>query len=325
MRILVISVELPTENRPQTTAPQARQIESLRKLGNDIDILELKGVRKLKYLQALPDLWKKLRSVDLIHAHYGYCGWLARAQLTKPTIISLMGGDVYGVPDSQGRIIPSTRLVARINQLVARTMNAVIVKSAEMAELIKPVPSHIIPNGVDINTFQPMDPREAREMLGWPEGKRYILFAGNPGNSRKRFPLAQAAVSEAAKITQEPLELVPLRKVAPSLVPVYMNACDALLMTSYKEGSPNVVKEAMACNTPVVSVSVGDVPDLLDGVSGSMVCDDTPENLAYGLLHAFSIGKQGSDGRLALQRKRLDLESVAKQIMGVYAKVLDRS
>jgi glycosyltransferase involved in cell wall biosynthesis len=322
MRILIITVELPTEVNPNTMAPLTRQIESLRHLGHHVDILELRGIRKFKYIQALPRLWKAMRSVDIIHAHYGYCGWLARAQLHTPTVLSLMGGDVYGVPDTDGRILPSTRVVAKINQVVAQTMNAVIVKSAEMASLIEPVQAHIIPNGVDMQAFQPMDPQEARARLGWPEEARYVLFAGNPRNARKRFPLAQAAVAEAAKTMQEPLELVPLRGVTPAKVPLYMNASDALVMSSYKEGSPNVVKEAMACNTPVVSVPVGDVPELLEGVAGSTVCSDEAEQLAAGLLHAFAVGKQGANGRDALKRKRLDLESVAQRITDVYSNVL---
>jgi glycosyltransferase involved in cell wall biosynthesis len=102
---------------------------------------------------------------------------------------------------------------------------------------------------------------------------------------------------------------------------LYMNACDVLLMTSFSEGSPNVVKEAMACNLPVVSVLVGDVPELLAGIKGCVMCPREAEALGAALVQVLRDG-QRSAGRLALQRKGLDQESVARKIMTVYAEVL---
>jgi glycosyltransferase involved in cell wall biosynthesis len=232
-----------------------------------------------------------------------------------------MGDDLLGTPDEQGRIDPLSKLVVQIDRWFARSADAVIVKSAEMAERVKPVRAHVVPNGVDMNAFRPLDAQEARSLLKWPDGKRYVLFAGNPDNPRKQFSLAQAVVNRAALEVVTPLELVPLNRVAPDQVPLYMNACEAMLMTSYIEGSPNVVKEALACNLPVISVPVGDVPELLDGAPGYAVRPRDVDALAEALAGTLS-NDHNVDGRSVLKGKGLDLESVAYKLMDIYTDVL---
>jgi glycosyltransferase involved in cell wall biosynthesis len=321
MRILMVTPQLPSQGRPGTLAPTVRQIESLRARGADVDVLEVRGIKYLKYLQSLGSLWSVARSVDLIHAHFGYCGWIARSNLRKPVVISFMGDDLLGTPDSTGRVSTASSLVVQIDRWVARTADAVIVKSAEMARIVAPVRAHVIPNGVDLQVFSPVDPAEARTALGWPRDRRDVLFAGNPETPRKGYPLARAAAMDAAARRGEPVELVPLAGVAPNRVPLYMNACDALLMTSFLEGSPNVVKEAMACNLPVVSVPVGDVPELLAAVDGCSVRPRDPRDLGEALGQVLQRGGR-IGGRAALQRKGLDLASVADRVLAVYHDVL---
>jgi glycosyltransferase involved in cell wall biosynthesis len=323
VRILIVTVPLPSADDLNTMAPLARQIASLRDLGVEVKVLEVRGVPKLKYLQTLPALQTHAASVDLVHAHYGYCGWLARCQFGKPVVVSFMGDDLLGTPDERGRIDPFSKLVVQIDRWFARTVDAVIVKSAEMAEWVKPVQAHVVPNGVDMHAFRPMDAQAARSQLGWPDRKRYVLFPGDPDNPRKQFSLAQAVVHRAAEQIEAPLELVPLERVAPDRVPLYMNACEVMVMTSLIEGSPNVVKEALSCNLPVVSVPVGDVPELLDGVRGYAVCLRDVNSLAEALVSALNNG-YNVDGRSALRQKGLDLESVARKLVNIYTDVLDK-
>lgn len=323
----MVTPQLPALARPGTIgrvermAPLARQIESLRRAGVHVHVLEIKGIQKLKYLQALPRLWALASSVDLIHAHYGYCGWLARSQFRKPVVVSFMGDDVLGTPDAKGHVGLFSKLVVQVDRWLARAVDAVIVKSAEMAQVVAPAKAHVIPNGVDLQTFRPMDSHEARTLLGLAESKRYILFPGCPDEPRKDFSLARAAVTDASTRTTEPLELIPLWGVRPDRVPLYMNACDALLMTSFLEGSPNVVKEALACDLPVVSVPVGDVPELLAGVEGCAICPREVEALAEALVGVLGSGHH-TNGRAALERKGLDLNSVARKITSIYEAVL---
>jgi glycosyltransferase involved in cell wall biosynthesis len=323
MRILMITPALPGPGRPGTMAPTARQIESIRTLGAHVDVLEVRGVRRFKYLQCLPSLRTLLPSADLVHAHFGYCGWLARSQRSKPVVVSFMGDDLLGTPDVTGHVSPFSRCVVQADRWLAQTADAVIVKSAEMARVVAPVKAHVIPNGVDLQAFVPMDGAAARGLLGWPESRRYVLFAGNPDVPRKGFALARAAATMAARRIAGPLELVPLCRVSPERVPLYMNACGVLLMTSFLEGSPNVVKEAMACNLPVVSVPVGDVPELLADVDGCVICPRDPQDLAAALVRTLRCARR-TNGRAALERRGLALPSVARKVVNVYLDVLSR-
>ena len=324
MRILMVTSQLPTTAQPGSMAPVARQMESIRALGAQVEVLEIRGVKMLKYLRSITRLRSLATSVDLIHAHYGYCGWVARYQMSKPVVVSFMGDDLLGTPDVTGRAHPFSRWVVRADCWLARTVDAVIVKSAEMARVVAPVKAYIIPNGVDLRVFRPIDTHAARGLIGLADYKRYILFPGRPEEPRKGFALAQAVVKEIARRTNEPLELVPLWGVDPDKVPLYMSACDAMVLTSFWEGSPNVVKEAMACNLPVVSVPVGDVPELLADVDGCAVCPREVEALVVALLKVLG-RSQRINGRGVLERKGLDLLSVARKIMDVYTEVLMRS
>ena len=164
-----------------------------------------------------------------------------------------------------------SQLVTRLTKLFARNIEGVIVKSEDMAQRMTGVTAFVIPNGVDTERFKPMSRAAARARLGWPENGLRVLFPGNPANKRKGFPLAQQVIAHASAKLFKPIETVVLNGVESDLVPIVMNACDAMVLTSHHEGSPNVVKEAMACDLPVATVDVGDVKWLASGVKGYFV------------------------------------------------------
>jgi glycosyltransferase involved in cell wall biosynthesis len=324
LRILMIAAGLPTPNRPGSMAPVARQVDSLRSIGVRVGVQEVAGGRGVRYALAMRDLWRRVGQVDLVHAHYGYCGWVARTQFRRPVVVSFMGDDLLGTPDRGGRVTLASHAAILINKRVARMADAVIVKSVEMANVLAPLPSYVVPNGVDLTMFRPMPASDARRALGWSDGQKYALFPGSPKTPRKGHPLARATVTAAAAMMDQPIQLVTLDGVPPQDVPLYMNACDVVLLTSLWEGSPNVVKEALACDRPVVSVPVGDVADLLRDVDGSAVCPRVPDQLGAALVGVLRSVRR-SDGREALRRRGLDLESVAWQLTDIYATVLDRN
>lgn len=322
MRVLTITPPLPTAGEPGSMAPAARQIGSLQAAGVEMDVIQMRGPARVKYLLTWPRVRRSVADFDLVHAHFGYCGWLARGQGRRPIVLSFMGSDLLGSFTADGTSTRSGRAIVRANRWLAPRVDAVIVKSAEMAAVIAPVPAHIVPNGVNLDVFQPTDQSEARRELGWEPEPTYVLFPGNPENPRKNLRLAKEVVAKAEQTMGRSLRLMPLWNVEPDRVAVVMNACDAMLMMSLKEGSPNVVKEAMACDLPVVSVPVGDVAELLDGVEGNHVRTYEADDLAPALVSVLA-DETPSGGRDAIISRGLDLDGVARRIINIYESVLN--
>lgn len=324
MRVLMVSLKLPTPDDPNTMAPLAIQIDSIRRLGVEVEVLEIAGPAKLKYVNAWREFPSRLGGIDLVHAHFGFSGWVTKGHKDTgdtPVVISYMGSDLLGNPFQSGRIPFWSQFNVWVNKRLADSYADVIVKSPEMAEVIAPVPAHVVPNGVDIERFHPVDKMEARRRLGWDPGKCYVLFPGNPETPRKGIRMATAAVKQASQLLGEPLEMPILNDVPHDDVPLYMNACDVMLLASVHEGSPNVVKEAMACDLPVVSTPVGDVPLLFEGTTGYVTAPREPGSLARALVQ--SLESDGpANGRSTILARGLDLESVARTIVGIYENVL---
>lgn len=320
MRVLMICPELPSAKSAGSMAPAARQIESLRDLGLKIDVIDMRGPPVLKYLLSLGRVRKIAQKADLVHCHFGYCGWLGRLGTwfgpKRPLVMSFMGDDLLGTPyNADGELEWFSKVMVRANKSLARRMTQVIVKSPEMAEVLHPISCTVVPNGVDTDLFRPLDRLTVREELGLSPSKKYVLFPGNPDNPRKGFELASQAVKLAESSLAEPIEILKLWDIEPKQVPRLMNAVDGMLMTSLIEGSPNVVKEALACNTAIVGVPVGDVEHLLAGVSNCHVRPRDPQQVSSALLEV--LGKH-SDGRAAIEQRGLDLKSVAERIADIY-------
>jgi len=191
------------------------------------------------------------------------------------------------------------------------------VKSAEMKRKLGLASAQIIPNGVDLNAFRPLDRNEARKALGLDPEKKYVLFPYDPAEQRKRYDLIRAAVAEA-QFSNPELEILHVRGVPRERMPLYMNAADLLLLASIFEGSPNAVKEAMAVNLPVVSVDVGDVRELLGQTEGCLIVPRDTKAMAGKIVEVCRspVRTQGRE-----QIARLSIENVAKQVVAVYAQV----
>lgn len=323
MRVVTVTPALPSEDYARTTAFIPRQLDSLRREGIDIDLVEIAGLSKTKYARSVIPVRERAVAADLVHAHYGFCGWVARCQKRRPVIVSFLGSDLlYFAHESPVNGVLH-RLEIASNRVLARLVAAVIVKTQEMAATLGSVPAYVIPNGVDLEIFAPSARDAARAALGWEQRRRRVLFPGNPAQRRKAFPLARDAVDRASRVLGDEIEIVALSNVPADRVPTIMNACDAMILTSLAEGSPNVVKEAMACNLPIASVSVGDVCFLLDGVRRCRLTPRDPGALAAALVDLLS-ATEPSDGRAHLKRKGLDAETVARSLVAVYEEVVAR-
>jgi glycosyltransferase involved in cell wall biosynthesis len=178
----------------------------------------------------------------------------------------------------------------------------------------------LLPSGVDVDSVPAHSQDEARRALGLPLSERLILFVGNPATIEKRYDLAERAVEVLAE--RLPARLVVGWNRSQREILVLMRACDVLVMTSRQEGSPTVVKEALACALPVVSVRVGDVAQRIAGVDGCELCsDDRPETVAAALERVLRRGRRLSGGL----DPELDERVLTERLVALYRSVLTGS
>ncbi len=320
-RVLVVTNLWPAEADPSYGSFVQAQMESLRPLGVEFDVLFIDGRRsKWNYARAVPAMWRQLRKsrYDLIHAHFGWSGWIARCQVSAPVLVSFMGDDVLGRFKRNGRLSASSRVLSASSFVLARIVSAVVVKSSQMKSALMLGSARVIPNGVDLAVFRPMDQGEARSALGLDLGKKFVIFPFDPAIENKRHDLIAAAVDRARQRIPE-LELLRVRGAPRLRMPLYMNAADLLVLASLSEGSPNAIKEAMAVNLPVITVDVGDAAGLIGSTEGCFLAPREVEALAARIVE---VCQRGGRTRGREQMERLSSENVAKQIVAVYESML---
>ncbi len=309
MKVLVLTNMYPTPDRPFHGTFVEQQVKSLRHEGVDVDVLYVDGVtNKLNYLWGFPRLWAKLLTnrYDLIHAHYVFAGIIARAQLLCPVVLTHHGSQVF------------QSWQAKLCRIVTPFMDRAIVVSPEMKEKGHLNQSYIIPCGIDFELFKPVPQQQAREELGLPADKKLVLYSGEYFRPIKRFDIVQAAMKLLQEMRSD-TELVLVAKKPLHEVPKYLSACDATVLVSNGEGSPTVIKEAMACNLPIVSVPVGDVPEVIGNTEGCYLCSQNPQDVAEKLDIALKWGKR-TDGRE--QIGHMEISAIAKRIVSLYEDLL---
>lgn len=290
------------------------QGNSLESLGLDVDYFNIRGRGITGYLKNVLRLRKQIRAIrpDLIHAHYALSGFLASLSAGKlPVGVSLMGCDV----NKKDSLIPY------ISRFFSRHFwKFVIVKSDEMYSNIHNSGAVVLPNGVDLSKYSEISQKSACERLKWEEKKKHILFASDPKREEKNFPLAD----QSLKLLKEKgisFELHFLCGIDSEKMVWHYNAADLLLLTSVREGSPNVVKEALACNCPVVSTRVGDVAGLLDGLQNCTVVDAVPDEIASAMYSILNSATR-TDSRRKI--KHLDSRLIAVEIKKIYERTVKK-
>ena len=289
------------------------QAESLRRLGLCIEYFTVKGKGWWGYLRNVPALRKLLRSQDhdILHAHYSLCGmvvFLAKLGLTglrKPRlIVSLLGSDVNG-----------SRFWRAVVRFFSRNCwDVTIVKSVGMRINLGLSRVEVVANGVDLDLFYHQDMAKARTELGLSSSGKIILFSADPERPVKNFALA----NEAMKLLATPdVTLRTLGKIPHYRIPLFLNAADVVLLTSKWEGSPNIIKEALACNRPVVTTDVGDVKTLLGDLPGCHLTEQNPTDIARKLDLALALTTNES-GRDRIVNLKLDSRNVAEHLCRLY-------
>jgi teichuronic acid biosynthesis glycosyltransferase TuaC len=323
MKVLITSAMYPTSENPAFGSFIRTQVESLRQAGVEIELLVLEGrPRKLIYPKGIIQLRKRLAngSIDLVHAHYSYVGMVARTQWKAPVVVTYHGDDLLGTINARGKQTHFSKLVVAAGQRLAQLADAVIVQSQEMANKVKRPDVYIIPHEVEFEVFQPVDRDRARKILGLHPRKNYLLFAANPEIPVKRFPLAKA-VTEYLNSQDPSIELLVIYKETQDRLALYMNACDALVFPSYQEGSPNIVKQAMACNLPIVATDVGDVRQVIGNTKGCYICNPDVTEFATRLNEILKLGER-TQGRQNIHH--FDCLTVSGKILQVYEETLKK-
>jgi glycosyltransferase involved in cell wall biosynthesis len=325
MKLLVITAIYPKPDKPQFGSFVHSQVLALRGAGVDIDVLVLDGPnRKLIYPQGVVELRRRIAASppDIVHAHYSYVGAVARTQWKVPVVLTYHGDDLLGTAGRDGRTEPISRAIAAGGRLLAEMVDAVIVQNDTMAKRLRRRDAHIIPHEVDFDVFRPTRTAEARAALGLDPNRHYALFAASPSIPVKNFPLAQRAV-DVARRTVSDLELLVVEREPQPRLALYMSAADVLVFPSWQEGSPNIIKQAMACNLPIVATDVGDVRSVISATEGCHVVPIETEPFARAVAEE-APRRRRTAGRAAVEHFRPEL--VSRRLIAVYESVLrDRS
>lgn len=283
------------------------QAEALLKEGLDLTLFPIKNGGS-GYIKAYFSLRKFLKktSFDIIHGHYSYCGFIAACAFKGKKVCSLMGSDIY----------IENFFFKRLTKFFSKYIwDLTIVKSSRMnKEVLK---SFIVPNGVDYEKYKPIEKTAAFQFTNFNPNKFNIIFVAYDIHSViKNFKLAKEAVFS---LNNSSLELIPVSNVNHEDLIYYYNSADLLLLTSLSEGSPNVIKEAMACNCPIVATDVGDVSEVIDETDSCYLSSFEVVDLANKISNVIEFNSR-TNGREKIQH--LNSKSISKKLIYLYEKLL---
>jgi glycosyltransferase involved in cell wall biosynthesis len=327
MRVLVFTNMFPTQALPFYGSFVKDETEALGRAGVDVDVYFVNGrANKLEYAKMWGGFVLRLRGkrYDVVHVHHSFCGLVATRQRAVPVVWTFHEGEITGGTADALREQP-IKYVAyskRMKQFVARRVDALVVVAEHLRAPLGRPDALCLPAGVDLDLFVPMDTAAAKRRLGLSNEKRYVLFPAVPSRVEKRYHLAQRAVEVLRERWSEmhDVELIALNNVPHEDVPLYMNASEAVLLTSAFEASPVVIREALACNVPVVSTDVGDASVMLAGVAGCAIVAPDPARIADTLNTTLRSSRRVA-GRDAVET--YSLENTARTLVALYRKVVE--
>jgi len=287
----------------------ADQMKAIEKRNNQIRFycffIKGKGIKGyLSNLKRLKQLLKK-QPIDVIHAHFSLSGLLANFQRKIPVVITFHGSDIN---------LTLHRYISGLVQILS--VSTVFVSEKLQNKALFKRKSFVVPCGVDFEIFKPLPQLECREVFKMDSSRFYILFSSSFSNKVKNFKLLQEAVE---LLNDNKIEVIELKNYTRKQVASLMNAVNLCVMTSFNEGSPQFIKEAMACNCPIISTDVGDVKEVLNNTYGSYLCDYDKDDLANKIMEVKKQNRR-TKGRDTIAY--LDNDIIAEKIVEVYQKVL---
>ena len=300
------------------------QVTNFNSVGLDTTVYRIPNESIIKKFKATIDLRKliKKRRFSLIHCHWGYNTIIAYNS-TIPIITTFHGSDLQGdVKENGSRTIKGYFIIflSRVSTLLSYYnifVSARLARSIPKKVLNKK--NIIIPMGYDSKLFKPINKSVARDMLSLDLRKKYVLFAGNYSKSVKGYSLAIKVIDSL----DESYELIKLDYASYKGMAIYMNASDVLLMTSYQEGAPVIIKEALACNLPVISTDVGDVKEIIKFVPGSFVSKRRdPVKIANLITRSIEMDSTNVGSK---KMGKYTAKKMNNRVLGIYLDLLKKS
>jgi teichuronic acid biosynthesis glycosyltransferase TuaC len=303
-----------------------RSVDGLDALGVVGDVLFIRGYKGLRAYVAAAAFVGMLRATKryaLVHAHGGETALVARLYTGAPVVASYLGSDLLAPREGGRRIGLGRRVRSVLLRRHAELMTATTTKTREMEDVLPRRArerNRVVADGIELDRFTPIDQDLAREYLGWPLGSTIVLFCGRAASPVKRLWLAEQAVS-LARIDLEGLQLMIASGVEPDEMPYYYAAADCLLHTSASEGSPNVIKEALACNLPIVAAPAGDIERLVAGARPGAVVEADAHALAREVIRCCRSPSRSNGRDLT---GGMTLQRAAAATLDLYASLSDR-
>ena len=289
------------------------QVEAIKKVDKTIsfDYFFIKGKGIQGYLSNYRRLIEKIKEnkYDLVHAHVALSGLLANLQRRVPVVTTFHGSDIN---------VKKSRYISYIVEKLSS--KSIYVSNKLVSLAIKPSRNNIsmIPCGVDFEIFNTKDSEKLKEKWGFFSRKKTILFSSTFDKDVKNYRLLRNALE---LINDDNIEIIELSGYSREEVAELMNIVDVCVMTSFTEGSPQFIKEAMACNCPIVSTDVGDVMEVIGNTFGCYITTYEESDVALKITKAINFGNK-TNGRISISH--FDNITISKRIIQIYKKILNQ-
>ena len=291
------------------------QTDALQTKGIVIIFFYIKGKGLKGYFKSFRPLLNEIKKIkpDIIHAHYGLAGILSNMQRKIPVVVTYHGCDInrltlrvlssLALLTSAANIFVSKKQYSKVNWFIRKNF-------------------FIIPCGINLNQFKTIDNKK-NSPFQIKNGMTNVLFASDFSTPVKNYSLAYRAI----KLLDKNINLIELKGYNREQVNQLLNSCDLMLLTSIREGSPQLVKEAMACNCPIVSTDVGDVKEVINQTVGCYICSFEPQDVAQKIKQAIEYSRiyNRTNGRARIIELGFDNETIADKIIAVYNKILNNN
>lgn len=330
MKVLIVTNMYPIPEYPFYGIFVQEHVEALRKLSVHVDVFFTNPkLTRAAYLTNLPALARKLRAerYDIIHAQHSYCIYQLSfirplLRYCTPIVFTIHEGEAFvpnGMRDPQADFLKRFIYSKRLKRWALELADYVISVERRLPQIIGYQGSYeVIPAGVNTNLFRPMDQLACRKALGLLEQEAIIFFPAST-TPNKGFDLFQQSLAHL----KPNVHVVTGGSIPHAQMPLYMNAADVIVQTSRFEASPMVVKEAMACNRPMVSTDVGDVQELFGDTAGYFLCAYDPKDIAEKIEQALQFGRL-TQGRERILKLGLSLEQTAQKYLALYERLSTR-